>query len=379
MSDSRAIGRLETISRHLHAPSHFASRSAADVVVLSVARTPIGKAKRGAFKDTPPDILLAAALRGALERAGVRGEDLGDIRVGNVLPANGAIFARMAQFEAGIPYTVPLATVNRQCSSGLQAIADVAAMIKAGHIELGIASGVESMSSTAMGEAVPPFSQQAVFACPLAADCLVPMGMTSENVAEHYGITREQQDSFAARSHALAAQAQREGRFQAEIVPVTLEDGTVVSADEGIREGTTVQGLAKLRCGTAARPRACRPRRARRFSRHDRTCSLRSLASAAPTLSPAPSTLPSRPQTGLQGGRLHDRRQQQPGERRSGGRRARVATRGGAARPLLSHHGGLPRVRRRGRAPRRDGHRPRVRDPRRSGQGEPLDRRRRHV
>lgn len=255
MADSsRGLARLEVISRHLHAPSHFASQSADDVVVLSVARTPIGKAKRGAFKDVTPDVLLAHALRGAIELAGVRAEDVGDIRVGNVLPANGAIFARMAQFQAGIPYSVPLAAVNRQCSSGLQAVADIAAAIRAGHIDVGIAAGVESMSATGMGDAVPPFSQDAVAGCPAAADCLTPMGITSENVAEKYGVTRSDQDRFAARSHALAAAAQRDGKFRAEIVPVTLADGTVVSQDEGIRVGTSAEGLAKLRCARRRGP-----------------------------------------------------------------------------------------------------------------------------
>lgn len=259
MSDaqSRPIARLAAISRQLHPASHFASKSPDDIVVLSVARTPICKAKRGAFKDTTPDILLAAAFRGAIERAGIRPEDVGDIRVGNVLPANGAVFARLAQFQAGIPYTVPLAAVNRQCSSGVQAVADIAAAIRAGHIEVGIAAGVESMSSTAMGESMPPFSHEATLACPLAADCLVPMGITSETVADKYGISRAQQDAFAARSHALAAKAQREGKFAAEIVPVRLADGVVVSADDGIREGTSPEGLAKLRSGAGlARARA---------------------------------------------------------------------------------------------------------------------------
>jgi len=259
-STSRGVVRLQAISRHLHPPSHFASQSPDDVVILSVARTPIGRAKRGAFKDTTPDVLLAHALRGAIERAGVRAEDVGDIRVGNVLPANGAIFARMAQFQAGIPHSVPLAAVNRQCSSGLQAVADIASAIRAGHIDVGIAAGVESMSSTGMGDAVPPFSQEAVSACAPAADCLVPMGITSENVAAKYGVTRADQDAFAARSHALAASAQREGRFTAEIVPVTLADGTVISHDEGIREATTADGLARLRCAHAPRLPSARKR-----------------------------------------------------------------------------------------------------------------------
>jgi len=246
-AQSRGVARLQVIARQLHPVGHFAGRSPDDVVVLSVARTPIGKAKRGAFKDTTPDVLLAHALSAAVARAGVRPEDVGDIRVGNVLPAQGAVLARMAQFQAGFPYSVPIATVNRQCSSGLQAVADIAAAIRAGHIDVGIAAGVESMSASAMGESLPPFSQEAVFASPLAADCLVPMGMTSETIAEKYGISRAEQDAFAVRSHALAAQAQREGRFRAEIVPVKLADGSVVDMDEGVREGTSVEGLAKLR------------------------------------------------------------------------------------------------------------------------------------
>jgi len=186
-------------------------------------------------------------LKAALDRSGVRPEDVGDIRVGNVLPANGAIFARMAQFEAGLPYGVPLATVNRQCSSGLQAVADVAGGIRAGVFEVGIAAGVESMSMTAMGEAVPPFSEDAVADCALAADCLTPMGITSETVAEKYGVSRTDQDAFAALSHDRAARAAEKGNFVAEITPVRLPDGTVVDKDEGIRKGTTAAKLAGLK------------------------------------------------------------------------------------------------------------------------------------
>lgn len=255
---SRAGARLASLSRQLHPPSHFAAKSDDDVVILAVARTPIAKAKRGAFRETSPDVLLAHVLRAALERSGVRAEDVGDIRVGNVLPPNGAVFARMAQFEAGLPYDVPLATVNRQCSSGLQAVADVAAGIRAGTFDVGIAAGVESMSMTGMGEAVPPFSADAVSSCALATDCLTPMGITSETVAAKYGVSRAEQDAFAATSHARAHAAQQAGRFDAEIAPIRLPDGTLVSADEGVRPGTTAQGLAKLRCARVrTRLRGC--------------------------------------------------------------------------------------------------------------------------
>lgn len=248
-----ALRRLTMLSHQVvHPPSHFASRRDDDVLVLSVARTPICKARRGAFRETTPDVLLASVLAAAVERSGVPREAVGEIRVGNVLPANGAVFARMAQFQAGFPYTVPIATVNRQCSSGLQAVADVAAAIRAGTYEIGIGAGVESMSSTPMDGAIPPFDQDAVSSCPLAADCLTPMGITSEQVAAEYGISRVDQDKFAARSHALAARAQAAGRFNAEIVPVTLPDGVVVSRDEGIRPTTTPESLAKLKYGASA-------------------------------------------------------------------------------------------------------------------------------
>ncbi|KAL6068879.1 3-ketoacyl-CoA thiolase B, peroxisomal [Balamuthia mandrillaris] len=173
-----------------------------------------------------------------------------------VLPkgGQGATEARIACLLAGIPQEVPVTTVNRQCSSGLQAIANVAAAIKAGFYEIGIAGGVESMSMNSMGwdGAVNPEALKH----DLAKNCYLPMGITSENVAAKYGISREKQDAMAADSHRKAAEAIKSGRFKDEIVPITInvEDPNTkevktitVSQDEGVREGTTAEKLAKLR------------------------------------------------------------------------------------------------------------------------------------
>ncbi|XP_011854898.1 PREDICTED: 3-ketoacyl-CoA thiolase, peroxisomal isoform X1 [Mandrillus leucophaeus] len=156
-----------------------------------------------------------------LKDVNLRPEELGDICVGNVLqPGAGAIMARIAQFLSDIPETVPLSTVNRQCSSGLQAVASIAGGIRNGSYDIGMACGI-----------------------------------TSENVAERFGISREKQDTFALASQQKAARAQSKGCFQAEIVPVTTtvhdDKGTkrsiTVTQDEGIRPSTTMEGLAKLK------------------------------------------------------------------------------------------------------------------------------------
>jgi acetyl-CoA acyltransferase 1 len=160
----------------------------------------------------------------------------------------------MAALYAGFPDTVPLKTVNRQCSSGLQAVADVAAAIKAGLYDIGIAAGLESMTVNQVrldGQVNPKvelFSQ--------ARDCLLPMGLTSENVAHRFGITRLEQDQAAVESHRKAAAAAAAGKFKEEIVPVHTkivdpktgeEKEIVISADDGIRAGTSLAVLSKLK------------------------------------------------------------------------------------------------------------------------------------
>uniref|UniRef100_A0A9L0K5V3 Acetyl-CoA acyltransferase 1 n=1 Tax=Equus asinus TaxID=9793 RepID=A0A9L0K5V3_EQUAS len=192
-----------------------------DVVVVHGRRTAIGRAGRGGFKDTTPDELLSAVMTAVLQDVKLSPAQLGDICVGNVLePGAGAIMARIAQFLSDIPETVPLSTVNRQCSSGLQAVASIAGGIRNGSYDIGMACGI-----------------------------------TSENVAERFGISREKQDTFALASQQKAARAQSKGCFQAEIVPVTTtvhddkgtERSITVAQDEGIRPNTTMESLAKLK------------------------------------------------------------------------------------------------------------------------------------
>ncbi|XP_033067934.1 3-ketoacyl-CoA thiolase, peroxisomal isoform X3 [Trachypithecus francoisi] len=161
--------------------------------------------------------------------------------------------ARIAQFLSDIPETVPLSTVNRQCSSGLQAVASIAGGIRNGSYDIGMACGVESMSLADRGN--PGNITSRLMEKEKARDCLIPMGITSENVAERFGISREKQDTFALASQQKAARAQSKGCFQAEIVPVTTtvhdDKGTkrsiTVTQDEGIRPSTTMEGLAKLK------------------------------------------------------------------------------------------------------------------------------------
>ncbi|XP_014439833.1 3-ketoacyl-CoA thiolase, peroxisomal [Tupaia chinensis] len=228
--------------------------SAADVVVVHGRRTAIGRAGRGGFKDTTPDELLSAVLTAVLQDVKLRPEQLGDICVGNVLqPGAGAIMARIAQFLSDIPETVPLSTVNRQCSSGLQAVANIAGGIRNGSYDIGMACGVESMSLADRGN--PGNITSRLMEKEKARDCLIPMGITSENVAKRFGISREKQDAFALASQQKAARAQSKGCSQAEIVPVTTtvhdDKGTqrsvTVTQDEGIRPNTTMEGLAKLK------------------------------------------------------------------------------------------------------------------------------------
>jgi len=177
--------------------------------------------------------------------------------VGNVLqPGSGSNSSRWGEFLAGFPESTTLMSVNRQCSSGLEAVMIVASKIKAGTIDIGIGAGVESMSLYDMQASVDPekISDQ-VFEHELARNCLVPMGVTSENVAEKFGINKERQNQMAYDSHQKAFKAQQAGYFRDEIVPVktSIKDKEgkskeiTVSEDDGIRKETTVEGLNKLK------------------------------------------------------------------------------------------------------------------------------------
>nr|XP_005297192.1 3-ketoacyl-CoA thiolase, peroxisomal isoform X1 [Chrysemys picta bellii] len=225
-----------------------------DVVVVHGLRTPIAKAKRGGFKDTTPDELLSAVMTAVLTDVNLSPEKVGDICVGNVLqPGAGAFTARVAQFLSGIPETVPLSCVNRQCSSGLQAVINIAGGIRNGSYDIGLACGVETMSLRDTGN--PGDVSSRMMDNSKARDCLIPMGMTSENVAERFSISRKKQDDFAMASQQKAARAQQMGLFKNEIIPVrtTVKDDQgnqktiTVLQDEGIRPSTTLEGLAKLK------------------------------------------------------------------------------------------------------------------------------------
>lgn len=228
-----------------------------DVVIVAACRTAICKAKRGGFKDTLADDLLAPVLKAVIDRTKLNPSEVGDIVVGTVLAPGSqrASECRMAAFYAGFPDTVPIRTVNRQCSSGLQAVADVAACIKAGFYDIGIGAGLESMTTNGsapdqskVNPKVESFAQ--------ARDCLLPMGITSENVAQRYGVTRQEQDQAAVESHRRAAAATASGKFKEEIVPVSTkivdpktreEKAVTISVDDGIRPDTNMAGLAKLK------------------------------------------------------------------------------------------------------------------------------------
>jgi len=247
---------MDRVARYV---SHLAPEAAAasaddDIVIVSAIRTAICRARKGGFRDTQPDALLSAVLKETVARA--PNAPIGDIVVGNVLQGGaGALTSRMAQLCAGISEDVPCHAINRQCSSGLQAVATVAGQIKMGVYDFGIAAGVESMSKGNMMDAAPKEMNPEIFECEAAQDCMIPMGITSENVANKFGVTREQQDQLAADSHNKAEAAQANGWFKEEIIPVHTiqidkEDNEVevtITEDDGIRKGMKVEALAKLK------------------------------------------------------------------------------------------------------------------------------------
>ena len=159
------------------------------------------------------------------------------------MPASGFAGMRMAQIVSGLPPSVPFHSINRQCSSGLQAVAHIANAISSKQIEIGIGGGVESMSFYPMKSIkAPDVDWEQMQVNKQAMDCLIPMGVTSENVVEEYGLDRKTLDKFSAQSHQKAAAAQKQGKFVDEIVPVAG-----VSHDDGIRPSTTPAVLGKLR------------------------------------------------------------------------------------------------------------------------------------
>ncbi|GAA5953004.1 hypothetical protein JCM8115_002406 [Rhodotorula mucilaginosa] len=260
---SSAKDRLSGLVSQLSAPNAGAGKAALlaqnpnDVVIVAACRTPITRARKGGLKDTCQEELLKVVFEDVVKRAGVDKSLVEEIQVGNVLPpGGGATVARMAQLAAGFPTTSSVATVNRQCSSGLVAVNHIALMISDGQIDMGIGAGVESMSQNYGAGVMPEKMSEVVLANQQAADCLIPMGITSENVAAKYNVSREKQDAFAAESFQRAARAQASGKFKDEIVPVRTkvvdpktqeEHDVTVEQDDGIRDGVTKESLSKLK------------------------------------------------------------------------------------------------------------------------------------
>ena len=232
-----------------------------DAVIVQAIRTPLCRARKGGLAKLPPSTLLAAVLKGVLLKDPQKGDnkngeylvpptDIQDICVGNVLsPPTAAVSFRMAALAANIPHTASISTTNRQCSSGLQAIANIAHAIQCGSINVGIGAGVESMSMNPMHELYQNFppevdweSMQNCENSKEVMDCVIPMGVTSENVSKKYNLDRNILDEFAALSHQKAAKAQSLGKFQSEIIPVGS-----ITQDDGIRPTTTPETLSKLK------------------------------------------------------------------------------------------------------------------------------------
>ena len=229
-------------------------------VIIAGARTPIGKLA-GALKDFTAMDLGGIAIKAALERSGVPGDQVDYVIMGHVLQAGqGQITARQAAVKGGIPMDVPALTINKVCLSGLDAIALADQLIRAGEVEIVVAGGMESMTNAPY--LLPKARQGYRYGNAEILDATfhdglfdafdqLPMGEGTERHNGRFGLTREEQDEFAARSHELAAAAIKEGRFAEEIVPVEIPqrkgDPIVVSEDEGVRPGTTSETLAKLR------------------------------------------------------------------------------------------------------------------------------------
>lgn len=230
-----------------------------DPVIVAAARTAVGKAKRGGLATARPEDLMAAVIKDLLKKVKPLNPDqLDDLIVGCAFPEGeqGMNMSRLISFRAGLPVSVPSETINRFCSSGLQSIAHAAYAIKAGQIQAAIAGGVESMSTVPMtGYKFAPNP----FLAENYPEAFTSMGITAENVAQKYRVSREDQDIFSLHSHQKATEAVQSGRFDPEIVPIEVEVVEVgkngkpesktitIKRDEGPRADTSLEALGRLR------------------------------------------------------------------------------------------------------------------------------------
>ncbi len=233
-----------------------------EAYIVAAVRTPVGKAPRGMFKNVRPDDMLAHVLRGAMAQVpGLDPHDIGDVVVGCAMPEGeqGMNVARIGVLLAGLPDSVPAVTINRFCSSGVQAISMAADRIRCGDDDVVIAAGTESMSMVPMmGNKIA--LNQSVFTNNENVGIAYGMGITAENVAKQWKVTREEQDAFAVASHRKAAAAIAAGKFKSEILPYEIDaampdlaSGEIrhrkktADNDEGPRADTSMETLAKLR------------------------------------------------------------------------------------------------------------------------------------
>ncbi len=231
-----------------------------DAVIVSTARTGLAKSWKGAFNMTHGATLGGHVLQAAIRRAGIEAGEIEDVLMGCANPegATGVNIARQIALRAGCPVTVPGMTINRFCSSGLQTIASASQRILAGEGEVYAAGGVESISC--VQQEMNRHMLYEVWLKQNKPEIYWPMLQTAETVARRYSISRERQDEYGAQSQQRAASAQAAGRFDAEIVPMTVTMGVAdkasgmllsrevtISADEGIRADTTLEGVSKIR------------------------------------------------------------------------------------------------------------------------------------
>ena len=230
-----------------------------EAVIVSTARTAIGKAYRGAFNATEAPVLAGHVLNAVIDRAGIQASRIDDVfwGVGNQWATQGSNAGRMAVFSGALPHSVPAFTLDRKCGSGLTAIALAARSIIAGDIDVALAGGMESISLTLTPQAPRSLNTSVTDQVPAA---YIPMIETAEIVAERYGVSREAQDAYAAESQRRAAAGVAKGAFAEEIVPITVDkavfdktgsqtgvERVTLDQDEGIRASTTVEALSALR------------------------------------------------------------------------------------------------------------------------------------
>ncbi|KAB8302642.1 hypothetical protein EYC80_006009 [Monilinia laxa] len=244
--------------------SQILKKDPSDIVILSSLRTPITRSYKGQLSSAYPEQLLHTVLKATLSaNPSLDPALIDDVSVGVVLSELGGSKAgRMAMNHAGYHTRTSFYTTNRACSSGLQAITNIANSIAMGGINIGVGAGMESMTRNYGSKAIPvDLWPELKDAERDTRDCIMPMGITSENVASRYGVGREEQDALAVESHRRAAEAQENGWFDAEIVPVTTmwqETGkggvkvgepkeVTVTKDDGIRKGATIESMRKLK------------------------------------------------------------------------------------------------------------------------------------